>query len=290
MSSGIIFDIKEFAVFDGPGIRTTIFFKGCPLRCHWCHNPEGFSFQPQLMVSPMGCTHCGKCEAVCVCQAKPSPLPSHDCTVCGGCIPICPMGLRRISGTEYTAEDLAKRLLRDAAYLESNGGGYTISGGEPTGQGEFLVELLERLRGSHRAIETSGFCTAELFSAVLEELELALIDIKLMDRENHLNFTGGDNTGILENVEILKRSLRPHIVRIPVIPAVNDNEENFRAVADFLSDDKALLRVELLPYHRTAGAKYNMLNMEYRPEFDVEQAPNLNTGIFLSRNIPCFVV
>jgi pyruvate formate lyase activating enzyme len=200
------------------------------------------------------------------------------------------MGQRRVSGTECTAEDLAERLLRDAAYLESNGGGYTISGGEPTGQGEFLVELLERLRGSHRAVETSGFCSVELFSTVLEELELILVDIKLMDRENHLYFTGVDNTGILENVEILKRSLKPHIIRIPVIPSVSDDEENFRAIADFLSDDKTLLRVELLPYHITAGAKYKMLNMEYRPEFDTAQAPNMNTAVFLSRNIPCFIV
>jgi pyruvate formate lyase activating enzyme len=200
------------------------------------------------------------------------------------------MGLRRISGTKYTAEELAKRLLKDASYLESNGGGYTMSGGEPTGQGEFLLELLGRLRGSHRAIETSGYCSSGLFAAVLEELELVLMDLKVMDPENHRRFIGTDNTCILENVELLKRSLKPHIIRIPIIPGVSDTEENYRAIAELIKDDKSLVQVELLPYHKTAGAKYSMLSMEYQPGFDVDQVPNLNISQFLSGNVPWLVI
>ena len=290
MSTGIVFDIKEFAVFDGPGIRTTVFFKGCSLRCRWCHNPEGFSFKPQLMVSPVSCTHCGKCGAVCPCPVKPAPFPPRDCSLCGRCILVCPMGLRRVCGVEYTAEELAKKLLKDAVYLKNNGGGYTVSGGEPMEQAEFLLELLGKLRGNHRAIETSGYCPRDFFLGVLKELELVLMDLKIIDSKKHQDFTGTDNTVILENLELLKGSLKPHIIRIPVIPSMNDDEKNFEAIAELLRDDKGLVRLELLPYHKTAGAKYPMLNMVYEPGFDVEQTPNYNTSIFLLRGIPCQVI
>ena len=290
MSSGVIFDIKEMAVFDGPGIRTTVFFKGCNMRCRWCHNPEGFCFEPQLMVSSMGCSNCGQCLSVCSCSVHTTQRPPKDCNLCGRCISVCPQGIRRISGAEYTATDLANMLLRDAPYLKNNDGGYTVSGGEPTAQGEFLLELLGKLRGNHRVMETSGFCSGELFREVLEELELVLMDIKLINPEKHRYYTGVDNSLILENLKLLKRSGKPHIIRIPVIPAVNDCEENYNAIAELLHDNKNLLQVELLPYHKTAGAKYGMLNMEYNPEFDTERMPYLNITGFTSRNIPCSVL
>jgi pyruvate formate lyase activating enzyme len=221
---------------------------------------------------------------------KPGPYPPPSCVLCGCCIPVCPQGLRRISGVEYSAENLAKKLLRDASYLENSGGGYTISGGEPTAQAEFLLELLERLKGSHRAMETSGVCPAEVFSAITEKLELILMDIKLTDPEKHARFTGADNALVLHNLELLKNSGKPHIVRVPVIPGVNDDDVHYGSIADLLKDDKSLIQVELLPYHKTAGAKYSMFNMEYRPEFDTERTPNLNTGAFLSRNVPIAVI
>jgi pyruvate formate lyase activating enzyme len=282
MYTGIIFDIKEFAVFDGPGIRTTVFFKGCPLRCQWCHNPEGLSPRPQLMVSPASCSHCGACASAC-----PSPAA---CVLCGRCLSRCPQGLRRIAGEEYTAEALAERLLRDGPYLKANGGGYTLSGGEPAFQGDFLLELLGLLRGEHRAVETSGCCSGELFSAILGETELVLLDLKSPDPDIHRRYTGADNRPVLENLERLKSSGRAHIIRIPVIPGVNDSPGQYRAAAELLKDDNSLVRVELLPYHKTAGAKYGMLQMDYRPGFDVDKEPCMDKEAFLARGIPCAVI
>ena len=152
MSSGTVFDIKEFAVFDGPGIRTTVFMKGCPLRCQWCHNPEGLSPEPQLTVSPARCTHCGECMKHC-------PHPDH-CTACGACLPYCPYGLRRIAGTRMESEALAERLLKGRSLFEESGGGVTFSGGEPLMQWPFVKDVIAHLQGVHCAVETSGFVSA----------------------------------------------------------------------------------------------------------------------------------
>jgi pyruvate formate lyase activating enzyme len=195
-----------------------------------------------------------------------------------------------VVGEEYTAEALAGRLLRDSRYLKANGGGYTLSGGEPAFQGDFLLELLGHLRGDHRAVETSGYCSGELFSAILGETELLLLDLKSVDPGIHQRYTGVSNRIILENLERLKSSGRAHIIRIPVIPDVNDGPEHYRAAAELLKDDGGLIRVELLAYHKTAGAKYGMLGMTYRPGFDVDKKPYMDTNIFLSRDIPCVVL
>jgi pyruvate formate lyase activating enzyme len=292
---GIIFDIKEFAVFDGPGIRTTVFFKGCPLRCAWCHNPEGLEYKPQLMVSYGSCRRCGSCVLACPARRSPpeetAPEDLHAlCGCCGRCLVVCPLGLRRIAGTEYGALELAEKLLRNAGYLQANGGGFTLSGGEPAGQGEFLMELLGLLRGNHRAMETSGFCSAGIFSALLEELDLVMMDLKCIDGELHRTWTGQDNKPILKNLELLKRSGKPFIIRIPLIPGVNDTEKNLRETAELLKDSRGLLKVELLPYHKTAGAKYTMVNLKYRPGFDLDRVPAPDTAIFEGRGIPCTVL
>ena len=147
MAAGVIFDLKQLAVFDGPGIRQTVFLKGCPLRCRWCHNPEGLSPHPQLMVGA-SCTHCGRCRAVC---------RHESCVACGECVPVCPLRLRHIAGETVTAEELAERLRRDSAYYAACGGGVTFSGGEPLMQGEFLLEVLEQIPEMHTCIETSGY-------------------------------------------------------------------------------------------------------------------------------------
>ena len=282
MQEGTIFDIKQMAVFDGPGLRTTVFFKGCPLRCQWCHNPEGLNPYPQLMVSHHSCRRCGRCRAVCT--------HPDGCVNCFSCIPVCPLQLRKKAGTVYTSEELAKKLLKNKEILEMNGGGITFSGGEPTMQADFLLEVTDLLEGMHTAIETCGYCKEEVFLRVTDRLDFVMMDIKLADAEKHKKYTGVDNAPILRNLENLKRSGKPFVIRVPLIPGVNDTEENLTATAELLAGAEHLQKVELLPYHQTAGAKYEMLNKEYAPDFDTEREVNKMTSCFTDRQIPCSVL
>lgn len=316
--TGVLFDIKQLSVFDGPGIRTTVFLKGCPLTCMWCHNPEGLSYAPQLMVSQNGCTGCGRCMAVCRCGDKTSGgdktsvggktcgsaaaggvyndfvstfpggrIHPASCTLCGDCINVCPERLRKICGDKVTAEDLSNRLLKDCEYLNMMGGGVTFSGGEPLGQSEFLLECLERLRPMHRAIETSGYCAPGVFREILNELDYIIMDIKLADEEKHRYYTGVSNKVILENLEQVKSGGKPFCIRIPVIPGVNDSEDNYRQTAALLKGAGNLIMAELLPYHKTAGAKYGMVGRTYEPEFDISRTANLDTSVFEAAGIRC---
>lgn len=271
MKTGVIFDLKEFAVYDGPGIRQTVFLKGCPLRCNWCHNPEGLSVNPQLMVSPSSCLHCGKCKEVC----------EHEtCVSCGNCVPVCPLNLRHISGERVTSEELVKRLRINGGYYARYGGGVTFSGGEPLLQADFLVEVLEQIPDMHTAIETSGYCQPEVFQEVVKHLDYIMMDMKIFDDELHRKYTGVSNEQILENARHLCRGDKPFVIRIPVIPGVNDNEENYRQTAKWLKGAKNLEKVQLLPYHKTAGAKYAMVGKEYRPLFDPEKKVWMKEDIF----------
>jgi len=231
---GTVFSIEEFALNDGPGIRTTVFLKGCPLRCVWCHNPEGLSPYPQIM-------HMRERDVVC--------------------------------GREIEAEELASKLLRDERIFKMNGGGVTFTGGEPTMQPLFLCEMLERLSRIHTAIETCGFCPEKVFERVLERVDLVLFDIKHTDPAMHLKYTGKDNASILRNLDILKYSGKPFVIRVPMIPAVNDTKENLAEIDRLLQGASGLERIELMRYHKTAGAKYKMVDMEYNPPFDTEVEP-----------------
>lgn len=282
MSQGIIFDIKQMAVFDGPGIRTTVFFKGCPLRCQWCHNPEGLETAAQLMVSHHACLHCGKCQEVCKHPDK--------CVNCFSCVPVCPLQLRKIAGTVYTDEALANILQKNKDILMMNGGGITFSGGEPLMQAGFLLDAAGRLEGLHTAIETSGYCRTDIFHKVISQLDFIMMDIKLIDPDMHLKFTGVNNALILNNLEVLKRSEKPFIIRVPLIPGVNDTEENLTATAKLLADAETLQKVELLPYQQTAGAKYEMLGKKFSPEFDIGREVNAMKSCFESFGIQCTVL
>lgn len=237
MGSGVVFSIEEFAVNDGPGIRTTVFLKGCPLRCAWCHNPEGQRREPQ---------------------------------------PLTKQGRTEISGYSIDAEALAARIRRDEDIFRDSGGGVTFTGGEPLAQADFLCEVLDRLTGIHRAIETSGYASKELFERVLERVDYVLFDIKIVDSELHKQWTGVGNELIKANLKTLCESGKPFVARVPLIPGVNDSAENMEATAELLVGAKGLERVELLRYHKTAGAKYPMVGLDYAPDFDEDAEPAIH--------------
>lgn len=245
--TGVVFDIREFTVHDGPGIRVTVFLKGCPLRCRWCHNPEGLSPRPQLMKKTALCTHCGRCEQGCA---------HADCQPFGVCLHACPKGLLSVCGETWEAEDLAEKLQTYAPLLPS--GGVTFSGGEPLFQGEFVIEVSRRLT-LHKALQTSGYADPALFQRVLQEMDFVLFDIKLVDRDRHLAYTGVDNDWILRNYQTLLDSGRPHVVRVPLIPGVTDTDDNLKQIAALTERS----HVELMRYNPLAGAKYPMVGMTY---------------------------
>lgn len=268
---GTIFDIKEFAIFDGPGIRQTVFLKGCPLKCSWCHNPEGQHTNPELMVSLASCTNCGACKAAC---------KHKTCTACGECIPVCPLHLRQISGRVLSSQALAAEIIKNSDYYSRYGGGVTFSGGEPLMQAPFLMETLDQIPQLHRAIETSGYTPPDTFREVVSRLDYIIMDIKLMDPALHKKYIGVDNAKILENAAYLCRQEKPFVIRIPMIPGVNDFDDNYAQTATLLKGAKALEKVELLPYHKTAGAKYAMVGREFSPDFDPEQSIHVGKEIF----------
>ena len=279
MSTGIVFDIKEFAVFDGPGIRTTVFMKGCPLRCQWCHNPEGLLPKPQLMISKAACLHCGACLEICRHPA--------ECISCGECIPVCRGGFRKISGEEWSAEALANRLAKDADVYRMSGGGITFSGGEPLMQWNFVSEVIQRLEGIHTAIETSGYCSDEVFADAMSRCSLIMMDWKVSDPVLHRRYTGVEQDRILRHAQMLAAGDTPFILRMPIIPGVNDNEDHFRTAAHLVKDAKTLIRIDVLPYQRAAGAKYEMVGLNYKPDFEDERSPRFFTEIFDQAGIPC---
>ena len=255
---GVVFEVREFCVHDGPGVRTTVFLKGCPLRCAWCQNPEGQSFEPQLLVSGKDCIHCGACWRTC-------PQGGKNCVACGACVHVCPQGCRRLCGTRMTAAELAVRVMKDADFLRQSCGGVTFSGGEPLAQPDFVYEAIERMRPLHAAIETSGFSPNDIYRQVIEAVDLVYQDVKIADGEAHRRWTGVDNRVILENVAWLKASGKPFVIRIPLIPGVTDTTDNFAAIAELLKGSVNLREVQLLPYNFAAGAKYALVGREYRP-------------------------
>ena len=246
--TGVIFDIKEMAVHDGPGIRTTVFLKGCPLRCKWCHNPEGLSAKRQLMYSSARCKGCGNCQI---------PCDHPECRPFGRCIKRCPENCLQITGEALSARELADRLLETAQVLGDSHGGFTFSGGEPLFQPEFLMELMGHLQGNHLCIETSGFAKKEVFRQVIDRLDYIIMDIKLVDPGLHKQHTGVDNRLILENFEYLKQIGKPFLIRTPLIPGITDTAENLTAIKNWIGDSPW----EQLPYNTAAGAKYTMLGM-----------------------------
>lgn len=278
MKKGLVFSIEEFSVFDGPGIRTSVFLMGCPLRCEWCHNPEGQGFSNFIVRSPNGCIGCGEC-------VKHSILRDGSRVFSEDSIKKCPNNLLRYCAREYSAINLCEQLSKNLAILNASGGGITFSGGEPSSSPEFLLECLTLLEGkTHRAVQTCGYCSREIFDRILENCDYMLFDIKLVDNAMHKKYTGSTNEGILRNLETLASSKKDFVIRTPLIPTVTDTEENIRAIAELLSKN-GIRYIELLPYNQMAGAKYKLIGREYAPSFDSDAPVKVRTDVFAEYGI-----
>ena len=241
MKTGMIFDIKEFAIHDGPGIRTTVFLKGCPLNCSWCHNPEGKSRYPQIMRTEVS---------------------------------------ERLVGKEYTSEELAKQLNGQAEIFRLDGGGVTFSGGEPLMQAEFVAEVIDLFDKIHVLIDTSGYGTRNDFLQLISRADLVYFDLKIMDPELFRNYTGGNIAIVLENLHILSDSAVPFVIRVPLVPGVTDTESNLSSIVESIRGLPGLIRLDLLPYNRMAGAKYKSAGMVFRPKFDETAELNIPSRVF----------
>ncbi len=241
MLAGIVFDIKEFAVHDGPGIRTTVFLKGCPLRCSWCHNPEGLEQSPQILKSPAG---------------------------------------ERNVGDRYSPKELADLLNGQGEFLSMNGGGVTFSGGEPLMQALFVSRVIDRLEDIHVLLDTSGYAPEDDFRTVVEKCDLVYFDLKIMDEDLHRMYTGKGNSRILSNLSVLSKLSVPFVVRVPLVPGITDTSANLSSLAQFLAPVKGLQRIDFLPYNRAAGGKYCAVGKKYDPGFDEKKAVNIDTELF----------
>lgn len=272
MKKAIITDMQRGAVTDGPGLRTVIFFKGCPLRCKWCHNPETHLMQPEILYQPNDCIYCGICIRGCPnkcidMDAEKLSTTRALCVMCGNCISLCPTKARSIVGKEYTIEEVLEFVLADRVFYENSGGGVTLSGGEVTMQPEFARCLLDELRklGVHTAIETCGFADEKNFMSVAESADLVLFDIKHSDPDIHKEYTGVSNERILDNLKHLTDAGKRVIVRFPMIPSVNDDEVTLTGIAAICNDCK-IDTIHILPFTQAGKEKWHNLAREY--DFD----------------------
>ncbi len=279
---GVVFNIQRFSIHDGPGIRTTVFLKGCSLRCFWCHNPEGIRPKPVIQFYPERCIDCNECVRACQHGATyllngERIFDREQCIACGECVETCYAGARVLAGKTMTVDEVMAEVLQDRAFYEASGGGITLSGGEPVLQPAFSYALLERCKseGLHTAIETCGNVRWEDEERMLPVTDLIMMDIKHMDPAKHRWATGATNERILAAARRFAATDKPIIFRIPVIPTVNDTVEEVAAIASYVheligvrncagGDGEHTISLELLPFHKLAGDKYRSLDMEYR--------------------------
>jgi len=268
---GVIFNIQHYSIHDGPGIRTTVFIKGCPLRCLWCQNPESQLLQPEVFFNQEKCVGCGQCVAVCPCgaieiQEGKARTNRERCKGRGKCAEVCPYEARSLMGRHVTAGEVFHEVAKDEVFYESSGGGVTLSGGEPLAQPEFAAAILRLCKkaGLHTAVDTCGYAAWEMVKEVLQYADLILFDFKHMDQVKHQEYTGVPNRLILENAKRIYRELRRSMwARIPLVPGYNSTKENIRATAEFISRELgSQVRVHLLPYHKMGEVKYKRLERE----------------------------
>ena len=270
-TNGLVFDIQRFSLHDGPGIRTTIFLKGCPLDCSWCHNPEAKSYKPQLSFNENLCTSCMECSRVCTNNVHSFVNGKHivnfdACELCGKCVEVCPSGALQIIGKEYSTEEIINIVLKDKKYFENSNGGLTISGGEPLAQFKFTKELLVKAKevGLHTAIETCGFAKEQQYLDILPYVDLFLYDFKATEDKKHIEFTGSSNKSILNNLELLSNSEANIILRCPLIPGVNDTEEHLSFISGLKKKYQNILKVEVMAFHNIGRDKSKNIGVEYK--------------------------
>ncbi|TXT66204.1 MAG: Benzylsuccinate synthase activating enzyme [Promethearchaeota archaeon] len=266
--NGIIFDIQQYAIYDGPGIRTIVFMKGCPLSCIWCQNPESQQLEPQLAYFQEKCGLCGKCVEICpenalILSDNRIIREKKLCKKCGACVKICPNNVMEIIGEEKSIQDIIEIILRDKPFYDNSGGGITVSGGEPTMQKEFLMNLLKNVKkeGIHTAIETCGYFNSEMVDKLVSVADLFLFDIKHIEADLHEHYTGVSNENILYNFHRIYKLVGPEriICRIPLIPGFNTDQKTIQGIIDFLKEIRFTGSVHLMPYNRMAKTKYEKI-------------------------------
>jgi len=253
MNKAVIFNIMRYSVHDGPGIRTTIFFKGCPLSCKWCHNPESIEPKPQQVFIEKKCIKCGHCNN-------------------------CPTGARETIGYEITLAELLKELNKDLLFYDQSNGGVTFSGGEPLYQAEFLLDALKACKEDHinTAIDTSGFCDTEAIFKAAETTNYFLYDLKFINSEKHEKYCGSPNEIVLKNLEYTSQTKAKILIRIPIIPSINDDLQEMKGIFEFIKNIKNIETVHLLPYHNIQTDKYNKIGKKYElPEISRNESPNM---------------
>ena len=298
-SRGLVFDVQRFSIDDGPGIRTLIFMKGCPLNCLWCCNPESQSPKQEIMVTSSKCIGCGRCVKVCPTGAaaeKDLLTARKMCIVCGKCVDACPSTSRQMVGHFMSVDKLMEEIEKDIPYYRLSGGGITVSGGEPLMQWDFTVELLKRcqMEGIHSSLETSGYTNWRIFERMLKYVDLVLYDIKHIDSNQHKKLTGVENRLILQNAKKATEIGKKMIIRVPIVPGYNDSEENLRAIAEFTRSLKRVEEIHLLPYHRLGESKYERLGRCYEIK-DIVKTLDRNVlfqvrGLFESYNLKVQVI
>lgn len=270
--TGMIFDIKRCALHDGPGIRTTVFFKGCPMRCIWCHNPEGISPAPELMYFAYRCIHCEQCVEVCplnIISFQNGVLSINRalCTGCGICAEVCPGNALELIGRRYSSTALFEIIMRDKAYFDNSTGGVTFSGGEPMAQPDFLNEILSLCHnhGIHTAVDTAGFVPGDAFKKNMALIDIFLFDLKILAPEVHKRYTGVKPEPIIENFKFIGKHCKDKeiVVRFPVIPGITDTEQNVDEIAGLVGSFENIKKIDLLPFHNVCE-KYKHLNQLYK--------------------------
>jgi len=277
--TGNIFNIQRYSINDGPGIRTTVFFKGCPLSCKWCHNPESISPSEEIILREDRCILCGDCFVTCeqnaILRNNNGFVTDRDkCIRCGRCIDVCYSEARALAGRTMTVDEVMIEIMKDVIFYRKSGGGVTFSGGEPFLQHEFLLLLLTACRQNniHTAVDTSGYTSPPILEQVSRSVDLFLYDVKMLDDATHKNFAGVSNKLILENLQKLTDWHKNIVLRIPIIPGINDDLEQMRQMGKFILSLKQIHEIHLLPYHQTGIEKYRRLGLGYSLENMIQPA------------------